>query len=85
MTSPQSEHTNPQNLASDALVGAAPAQQQVQSTEDRDEIDPVWLGRVENIFHTYANDPHALAAGFSELKADYIQGRYDKKVKKASE
>lgn len=84
MTFSQSANVDDQNVAHEPLDYSS-TQSYAQSGDDTDEIDPVWLSKVEGLFHTYADNPHALAAGFNELKIEYIQNRYGKKIKKANE
>lgn len=85
MTLPETEKSlvpvTPQLPAQDDSSAHPPA----AAREDRDIIDPAWLGKVEQIFRTQADDPYAMTEQFGNLKAEYIAQQFGKSVKKANE
>lgn len=76
-----------QPIAQPAVAGTAAHAQGAQSStstvaQDRDIIEPEWVHAVEQTMRQYIEDPRKLADELNGLKAQYIQKRYGKEIKK---
>ena len=48
---------------------------------DSDHIDPAWLNKAKAVISQTRNDPYEQKLQMSRVKAEYIQKRFNKKVK----
>lgn len=48
---------------------------------DVDLIEKEWVEKAKNIVNSTLGDPHAQAEKISQMKADYIQKRYNKTIR----
>lgn len=64
--------------ADQSLIGGAgsPA-----GAADGDTIEPEWVRAVEQAIDQYREDPYRLAIAISNLRADYLNKRYNKQIK----
>jgi len=68
-----------------AVAPSSPPVQAPAVAEDADVIEHDWIHQTEQIIAQTANDPYAQAQQLAALKADYMQKRYAKTVKVATE
>lgn len=59
----------------------AAAQPAVQAADDGDIIEREWVNRVRQIIAATAQDPYLQNKQLTELKAEYMQKRYNKVIK----
>ncbi len=55
------------------------------ATDDEDLIANEWVIRAKSIISRTRDDPHAQKQELSKIKAEYIEKRYDKKIKLADD
>ncbi len=79
--SPQANSTAPQNMpqvmpSSSTGQAASPA-----VAGDVDLIEKEWVEKAKSIVNSTTGDPHAQSQKINEMKADYIQKRYNKTIR----
>lgn len=50
-------------------------------SDDSDRIDPVWINKTKAVISQTRNDPYEQKVQMSKVKAEYIEKRFNKKLK----
>jgi len=79
---PQTPAAVPQTTPAAAMPTATPsASATPPMAADNDVIEPEWIHKVKQIVATTQGDPYQQVMQLNQLKADYMQKRYNKTVK----